>query len=406
MAGNIIEYLQEFGSYTFTEIPMNDVDSLLLCQLSYLKFDGLVPSVWDNKPAVVLEELAQHKDLENLFSDTRFERENRALFWEMLHSRRFCGMKLNYYINLVEKEWETQFSAVTFLLEDGTVYLAYRGTDESIIGWKEDLNMAFLSPVPGQEYSVKYLNMVTRHLHRGFYVGGHSKGGNFAVYAAMKCAPKLQKQIYKVYSMDGPGFRPEVLESSGYDRIADKVVKILPHSSLVGMLFEKDIRYQVVESRTFGLAQHDPFTWLVEDGDFCRVGDIYERRKIMDNAINEWILSLNEDQLRLFVDTLYQVISASQAENLIEFTADWKKSMNGIISALKEVDEQTRRILKEIVRSLFEITGIRVKEELRNGRWKSKRPKASELPDPEHGQGSCPDVPDAIADPESEGTRE
>ena len=250
---------------------------------------------------------------------------------------------------------KTQFSALTCFLDDGSAYVAFRGTDETIVGWKEDFNMAFLSPVPGQAYSVAYLNAVASRFSGDFYVGGHSKGGNLAVYSAMNCEEAIQKRILRIYSMDGPGFRPEVLERCGYDRIKERVVKILPHSSLVGMIFESDMHFQVVRSKTFGLLQHDPYTWQVVSNHLVRVNDLYERRKNMDNTLNEWILSLNEQQLRIFVDTLYQVIMASQATNLIEFTTEWKRSMNGIIAALKEVDGETQEVLKEIVKSLFEI---------------------------------------------------
>lgn len=365
MAGTIIEYLKEYGDKKFSEMPINDVDSLALCQFSYLKFDGMVSDVRENGRAVSLVELAADPLVEQLFADVRFARENRALFDGMLRSKRFRGMKMNCYINLVEKEWETQFSAITFLLDDGTIYIAYRGTDETIVGWKEDFNMAFLNPVPGQSYAVKYLNMVMSRIHLPFYVGGHSKGGNLAVYGAMKCVPEVQKRLLKVYSMDGPGFRPEVLQDGSYEKIADRVVKILPHSSLVGMLFETDIHYRVVESKTFGLAQHDPYSWLVEEDHFVEVKGIYEGSQKMDHTINEWILSLNEQQLRTFVDTLYKVVSASDTEDLIAFTADWKKSMSGVINALKEVDDQTKTILQEIMKSLFEIAGLHLKQELK-----------------------------------------
>lgn len=214
--------------------------------------------------------------------------------------------------------------------------------------------MAFLSPVPGQEYSVRYLEEAAAGFEGPFYVGGHSKGGNLAVYSAMNCAPEIQDRILKIYSMDGPGFRPEVMERCGFDKISDRVVKILPNSSLVGMLFESDMHFQVVKSRTIGLLQHDPYTWLVKGNHLVRANDLYERRKSMDNTLNEWILSLDEVQLRTFVDTLYQVITASQADNLIDFTAEWKRSLNGIINALKEVDDETREILRKMFRSLIQ----------------------------------------------------
>lgn len=377
MAGNIVDYLKTYGNVTMEEEPFHDVDSLVLCQLAYLKFDGLVPGPAQKLRSVSLQEIAKHADYEKLYADERYEKDNRALFEALLASRRFRKMRLNNYINIIETEWETQFSAVSFLMEDGTLYIAYRGTDETIVGWKEDFNMAFLSPVPGQEYSVKYLNMVTGKLNRPFYIGGHSKGGNLAMYAAMNCTPQVRKRIIKIYSMDGPGFRPEVLKNCDFESIRDRTVKILPHSSLVGMLFEKDVHYQVVESRTFGLAQHNPYTWIVENGHFKLVEDIYESRRLQDDAVNEWVLSLDENQIRTFVDTFYQVITASQADNLIDLTADWKKSMNGIIGALKEVDEETRAMLMEIIKSFFEIAGLRVKQMLQE--------KASKIAGPKHG---------------------
>lgn len=364
MAETILDYLKEYGKYSLQEKPINDVDSLILCQLSYLKFDEIVPDVRQNLPSITIEEIAAHKDYEKLFADERFEKDNRALFHGILNSRRFKKLKLNYYINQIvkEKEWEMQFSAVTCFLENNMVYIAYRGTDETIVGWKEDFNMAFLSPVPGQLYSTEYLNLVAGKIKGSFLVGGHSKGGNFAVYAAMKCSPEIQKRILKIYSMDGPGFRAEVLKEEHYERIEKRVVKILPHSSFVGMIFEKNIHYYVVESKTFGLAQHNPFSWLVKDGDFVWVEDIYESRRKLDNTLNEWILSLNQQQLQTFVDTLYQVISASEAQDLIEFTADWKKSMNHVIRALKEVDGQTAHMLKDMIKSLFDIAAMQMKE--------------------------------------------
>ncbi|MBD5477754.1 MAG: DUF2974 domain-containing protein [Lachnospiraceae bacterium] len=361
LAGTIIEYIKEYGDYTFLEKPMNDVDSLALCQFCYLKFDGMVPLVTENRKSVTMQELMAHEDYEKLYADERFEKNNRALFEAMIHSRRFKTLKMNCYINIVETEWETQFSAITFILEDGTMYIAYRGTDETIVGWKEDFNMAFQSPVPGQAYAVKYLNMVTGKLHNQFYLGGHSKGGNLAIYAALNCSEQVRERIVKIYSMDGPGFRREVMEGCQYEQIVDKIVKILPHSSLIGMLFETSPHVKVVESKTFGLLQHDPYTWLIKEDDFVCVKGLYKSRQYSNETLNQWLESLDENQRRIFVDTLYQVVSASKAENLIELSADWKKSMNGMISALKEVDDETRQALRTIIKALFDIALERMK---------------------------------------------
>lgn len=365
MAGTIIDYVKEYGHIPLTEAGVNDVDSLVLSQFAYLKFDGLVPELFDNRPSVTLQDIFVHEDYEKLYSDVRYAKENRALFEAMRRSVRFGDMRVNCYINIIEEEWETQFSAITCILGDGTLYIVYRGTDESIIGWKEDFNMAFLSPIPGQAYSVKYLNIVTGFLKKDFYVGGHSKGGNLAIYAAMNCNKKVQSRIIKVYSMDGPGFRPETLEKGDFEAIAEKVVKILPHSSLVGMIFEQNMDFLVVDSKGFGLAQHDPYTWLTQGGSFLYIEDITQYRKFMDKTMNEFILGLEKEELHSFVDTMYQIVSASKADNLIDFAADWRKSVGGIIEAMKEVTPETRDMMKRFAKGLFQLMGQRMKAEIK-----------------------------------------
>lgn len=365
MPGTIIDYVKEYGHVTFKEKPVSDVDSLVLSQFAYLKFDGLVPELFDNKPSVTLQDIYFHPDYENLYADVRYEKENRALFEAMLGSTRYGDMRVNCYINIIELEWETQFSAITCILGDGTLFIVYRGTDESMVGWKEDFNMAYLSPVPGQAYSVKYLNIVTGFLKKAFYVGGHSKGGNLAIYAAMNCNKKVQDRIIKVYSMDGPGFRPETLKKGDFEAIKDRTVKILPHSSLVGMIFEQNMDFLVIDSKGFGLAQHDPYTWLVEKGEFLYIDDITQYRRFMDQTMNEFILGLEKEELQSFVDTMYQIISASQADNLIDFVADWKKSVGGIIEAMKEATPETKEMIKRLAKELFQLMGQRMKAEIK-----------------------------------------
>lgn len=356
----LVKYVKEYGDYTFMEKPMNDVDSLVLCQFSYLKFDGMIPGLSENRASVSMRQLAAHERYEELYADERYAKENKGLFEAMAESKRFGNMKMNCFINIIEEEWETQFAAITYLLEDGTIYVCYRGTDENLIGWKEDFNMAFLSPIPGQEYSVKYLNIVTDRFPNDFYVGGHSKGGNLAVYASMGCLDEVKERIIKIYCMDGPGFRKEVLEQKEYALIEDRVVKILPHSSLVGMIFQTDDKYKVVESRNFGLMQHDPYSWLIKDGDFVTVDEIQRSRKMSNDTLNEWVLKQDQDKLKVFGETLFEVLYASGADNLIDLGKDWKKSLNGVLRALKEVDPDTKQMVKLAVKEFLELGAKRL----------------------------------------------
>ena len=350
--GNIIDYVREYGVITFGERPFTVVDCLVLCQLSYLKFDGIVPGTQIRLPAMSLSQIKEHKKAEHLFADEKYEKVNRALFEAVCGSKRFGTMKLNYHINIVDVEKETQFSATTFFLRDEN-FVAYRGTDETFIGWKEDFNMAFLSPVPGQTLAVNYLNKVARLTEGKLVVCGHSKGGNLAVYASMKCDEATRIRIEDIYSMDGPGFPQRVLDNSNYDEIKEKIHKVIPHSSLVGMLLQSQEDYCVVESSNFGLLQHDPYSWMIKDNKFVSSKDIYISSMFMDEVINGWIASLSEEQLHIFTETLFGVIDATQASTRIELASEWKKSAIAFMNAAKEIDDDTKKMMKEIIKKLF-----------------------------------------------------
>lgn len=359
----IIDYIKTYGDYTFYEKPLNDVDSLALSQFSYLKFDALVPGIEDGKEAVDMQYLLKHKDYDRLYGDERYREKNTALFLAMADSIRFGKLRMNNYVNQIEPDRETQFSAITYELPDNIYYIAYRGTDETMVGWKEDLNLAFSEPVPGQLMSIDYLNRTAKDINSPFYVGGHSKGGNFAIYAAMNCNKDIQDRIAAVFDHDGPGFRPEVREKCGFNKIKDRLRKTIPHSSLVGMILYSEGAYRVVESKNLGLAQHDPFSWLTDGDDFLVVKQIYPSRMFINTAMNEWILSLNQEQMRVFVDTLYEVLAASDADNLIDFTANWQRSIKGIMEAIKNVDSDTMQLMNNIMKALFDMISQHAKDE-------------------------------------------
>jgi len=382
--GTILDYLREYGDYSLEEKPFTEVDSLVISQLSYLKFDGIVPGPGEGRAPVSLPEIAAHADYDRLYADERYRKDNTALFSGILKGRRFGGMKLWNYVNLIEPEQESQFSAVVCGLSEELVYVVFRGTDENIVGWKEDLNLAFSEPVPGQRRSVRYLEQAARTIPGRFLTGGHSKGGNLAVYAAMHCAPQVRERIAAVYDHDGPGFRPEVREQGAWREIEGRIHKTVPRSSLVGMLLYTEGSYQVVESRTIGLAQHNPYTWLVKEDAFRIVDEIRPGRKFMDQALNEWILSLDQEQMHTFVDTLYRVVQASETDNLIDFTAHWFQSLQKISRAMSEVDGETAKVVMEIMRALFEVVSLHAKKQvgnkrkIRKNRWESQRERFEE----------------------------
>ena len=361
--GTILDYLREYGDYSLEEKPFSDVDSLVISQLAYLKFDGIVPGPEEKRPPVSLQEIAAHADYDHLYADERYRRDNTALFMGALNGRRFGNLHLWNYVNLIEPERESQFSAVVCGFSGGLTYVVFRGMDENMVGWKEDLNLAFSEPVPGQLRSVPYLEQAARTIEGGFFVGGHSKGGNLAVYAAMYCEPAVRERIERIYDHDGPGFRPEVRQQGAWQEIEGRIHKTVPRSSMVGMLLYADIAYRVVESKTIGLAQHNPYTWLVKNGDFRMADEIRPGRRFVDQTLNEWILSLDQEQMHIFVDTLYGVVQASETDNLIDFTAHWVQNVQKIGRAISEVDEETAKVVMQIMRALFETVSRHAKEQ-------------------------------------------
>lgn len=366
---HITDYLKKFGDISFTEKPFSDVDALILAQFSYLKFDNLVPKLTDHQESISLLEMKQKMNEEVFYADERYEKDNRLLFEGMIGGRRFQNMKCNYYADIIDETVETQFSVFTCYPQDSLPVVVYRGTDENIIGWKEDFNMAFRKPVTGQRLAVLYMNQAGLRITEQFITCGHSKGGNFAVYASMNAMDSIQSRIHTIYSFDGPGFRPEVLQIDNYSKIEKRVKKLIPHSSLVGMILENHENYQVVESSSVGVLQHNPYTWLLNGDQFKWTNDIYKGTKFMNRTMNEWILQLNDEELNTFISTFFSVLEGTDAKTTIEVTMDWKKSMIGMITAMKNVDEETKEIIQKIVLQFFEIWA----ENMKNNKLKRRK---------------------------------
>lgn len=355
--GNVVDYLKEYGRKSFLERPFSDEDSLAIAQLSYIKFDNTVPGLLEGKASVSLAQIRCLASDEELFADTLFAEENKALYNAMCESRRFRTMKINFYVNRINFEKPSQFSAVTCFLEDGSVYVAFRGTDETLTGWREDFDMACRMPVKSQELSAEYLNLAAEQCSGALLVGGHSKGGNLAVYAAMHCAEKVRKRIRLVYNLDGPGFLPGYRQSGHYDKIAERVRKIIPHASIVGMLFEDGKAYEVVESCSRGVLQHDAFSWRISDGHFVTAEDIYKSWKTAGEVLNKWIAALTEEQLSDFTRKLFGALDAMQAQTVLDFSGNWKRMLLEMAEMLRDTDKETRRALWKIGRSLFQAMG-------------------------------------------------
>lgn len=368
---NIITYLRDYGKYTFKQRPFSPVDVLVLAQLSYLKYEVCMssPAIWEKiatalHEKIFLKQMSMKKivhlkgeDYETLFRGVVDREANRILLLETAYSKRFGGMQICLYENLVDPENETQFAAMIFLLEDWLPFLAFRGTDETLTGWKEDFNMAFMSPVPAQERAAAYLEKAARFLKRypGFLLGGHSKGGNLAVYAATHAEAQIQSHIVRIYNLDGPGFKENIYEAPDYARIANRVTKIIPQSSIIGMIMENQKNYKVIKSSQKGILQHDPFSWIIRKGDFLYLEELDTGARIMGKTLYQWMNEMSPEETRRLVSLLFQLLSDEELTPLALFSEDWKVMAKTMIDAMGEVDKETRKFVWEVFLQLIRI---------------------------------------------------
>ena len=337
---------------TFLELPFSEVDSLVLAQLSYEKFERLPKGLFDCANPVTIAELNKAELFHDLFTGVRDEPDNRALFAALAASPRFREIRICAVESRFVPEQAQQFFAMTCMLPDGSLYLAYRGTDSTLVGWKEDVNMAFLT-VPSQQESARYLSrMAARFPATRRRVGGHSKGGNLAVYAAMCAESGVQARLLAAYSHDGPGFREGMLQSDGYRAVCGRVYKTLPQSSVIGMLLEHQEVYRVVVSNRFGLMQHDPFSWEIDGSDFHMAEQLTDSASLVNETLHDWICTLSDEKRALFVDALFSVLESTGATTTKELSAAWLREAPAVLAAIKGLDEETTAFLLETLKQL------------------------------------------------------
>ena len=364
--GNIIDYVENKMESLNTK-EFNAVDSLILSVLSYIRFENIVPLLSERKAPVRFGELLKSELFESMFNNLWDMESYRRIFFAFAASPRFRNTYLNFYTSISDPVLDKQFSAVTFLLEDKSAYIAYRGTDSTFVGWKEDFNMAYMSTVPAQEEGAKYLNMVAGEIPEvnKLRAGGHSKGGNIVVYAAMNCDPSVQKRIDMVYNHDGPGFKDNLYESPEFIRIKDRIHTTLPEEALVGMLLQHHEDYLVIKSSQHGIIQHDPFTWIVEHDDFCYAKKIKNGALLRSKTINEWLNSINEEKRKLFIDALFQLLHQTEYESFRELSEEWQKGAISMLSTIKNSDPEIRRF---VIKTMNELAQLSVKNLFRQNK--------------------------------------
>ena len=364
------DYVEWRGDLSFKNSAFCDVDALVLCQLSYLNFDGLLSDSFFQKNSLrelwtAFKSSADYEkrcDLGALISQKTVR-----LLELCAASERFGNIRACAYVSKIDLDNEEQFSAVTFF-EGGlnaNPFVAFRGTDDTIVGWKEDFNLAIEETVPAQRDALEYLESVAKKTRKKIWVGGNSKVGNLAVYSSAFCEPKIQKRIARVFNFDGPGFRKEIIEDARLIKIIPLLHSYYPSLSIVGMLFRHAGEFTVVQSGESGLMQHEPFSWFVEPRGFKDGGGFDKASQIFYKTFNEWLEAVSKEKRSLVVETLFKVLTAGGAKTNSELEKDWGRQALAIVKAASELDKETRDEILKLVQHLFDVAARNIAENKR-----------------------------------------
>jgi hypothetical protein len=349
---NMLDYIEKYGDFSFKEKAFNEVDNLIFSQLAYTDFKDIADkqSVSLLKGAKLFFAMYTQEEIENLIA---ISVKSADLLKKCSMTKRFSNVIMCDYINNVNDDIDKQFSAIHFLLDDGSDVVAFRGTDVTVTGVKESAMLSYMFPVPAQIEALYYFQE-TSMLHSGdIILCGHSKGGNLAVFAAVNCSNSLKKRIKAVYEDDAPGFPKYFFDRYDYCQIKDKIHLITPQTSIIGRMLYHDAAPLIVHSENAGLKQHQASSWQVE-GDRFKTEEKYDRTSdFISDYINELIDYISDEELELFFDTLEYV-----AENMgiVDFydtkEIDIKKAL-GLIDSVTTLDDEQKSKFKQILKKVI-----------------------------------------------------
>ena len=349
---NILDYVMWRGDIPLDQVQLGEVDGLILSYLAYMPYDDLVPLSMQGEGVLlrdVANSLLQHEVIDaRILANT--EKEDRELLTLLAKSVRFGGLRMLGYVDYFDETGEEQFSAVTFLLPDDTAFIAFRGTDSTLVGWKEDFNMAFSAEVPSQRDAVLYTEALYDRRHVPLILGGHSKGGNLAVYAGMFCREDVRAYVLGAFNFDGPGFNEEIASSPAFSSLLGRVYTYVTQSSLIGILLWHKEPFTVIKSDSIGLFQHLVYTWQVMGGRFIRQEERSESSRFADDVLKAWLSEVTPQQRESFIDGVYSVIAAAQGKNLRDLFDG--KSLLAMLRAAGSLDGKTRSEVLDAIRLL------------------------------------------------------
>ena len=349
---NFLTYLKWRGDLSVKDFPFNEVDALILSELVYLHFEGIVPEL-GNEGCITIRE-ANAKYEKSTAREMLYYKDKENLFDVLAFSPRFADMTLCNYVSTYDEKAQEQFAAMHVNVTSGFTFIAFRGTDSTVVGWREDFNMTYMMPVPAQQSAAEYVDQTVKGLFKKYSIGGHSKGGNLAVYSGAFCNPKIQKKILQIYNFDGPGFNRKMINDENYKRIENRISTYVPEQSIVGLLMEHEEDYKVVESTEFAVLQHEGFSWVIDRDAFVLVDEVNKYSKTLSVTLKAWLAEMSVAERKAVVDAFFDVFVNAGINDFMEIVDMDVKMAARLIKEVAKVPQEQRDKVMKLIKLLIE----------------------------------------------------
>lgn len=351
---HLLDYVTQAGSKTVADFPLNELDVASLNELGYLPYQEHLKIQMDwSKFHLLADLVSQVADQDRTF-DFLVTKERIALLEAVLAAPRFEGLALGRYVNDISQEYERQFAAMIWdLPAAGHRQVVFRGTDDSLIGWKEDFHMSYQRRIPAQQLALAYLKTYLEEGAGTVVVSGHSKGGNLALYASSFLPLDLQERLMSVHIYDAPGLHESVVGSLGYQGLKPKVVAFRPREAIIGVMLGSDLTYQTVASLGKGMEQHDMSNWQVAGDTFVAVDGLSDLSLSLEKTFDDWLTTHSSRDLKLLFDTCFDLFFDAGIDSLNDLSGNTNQALKQLLATANQLDKNQRDFLLKTVGDLI-----------------------------------------------------
>ena len=349
---NMLDYIKEFGHVSFEERAFSEIDALVLTELEYLPLEKVVPSDENGENFVTVKEIAEYmqEHKQELFAENpmMITEERHEVSQVIADAPRFQSLKFFGVVSVWDKDTTKQFAAVTVEVEPSVRLVVFRGTDDTLIGWKEDFLMTYSPLVAAQTDAKEYLAKQASLWGGDLMISGHSKGGNLAIYAAATQTEDVQLRIVDIFCFDSPGLYRSVLETKGYQNIVPLAMRYIPQDSLVGLMLESEVPYVIVKSNATGAMQHSAMTWEIEDGQFIKMEKLTKNSQLNHQTFKKWTESVSDEELELFWNVFFELLFSVGIDTVNDLYRQFMHYVQEFLKAAGNMDEEKRELLTRI----------------------------------------------------------